>query len=149
MGCAFYPVSSQEAKGGRRFLPILRNFSNFGPIFFEESTFQSQESTDGSFVAVHDSLDACPTIQRMKFPQRFFPEQKLTRKGLLRSRWRFPKHDGRIIDFVNTHLFHDACNLLALDRVSRGFFQPKIMSIPGSQLKILQKRVPWAMGPWR
>ncbi|XP_069070179.1 inositol polyphosphate-5-phosphatase A-like isoform X1 [Pleurodeles waltl] len=58
------------------------------------------------------SLDTCPTVEKEKFEQNFWPEFSWTRKGYMRSRWRIQGWD---FDLVNIHLFHDASNLVACD----------------------------------
>ncbi|ODM97231.1 Type I inositol 1,4,5-trisphosphate 5-phosphatase, partial [Orchesella cincta] len=45
---------------------------------------------------------------------------KWSRKGFLRTRWRFGK---TVVDFVNIHLFHDSCNLVAASTFPSPFAQ--------------------------
>ncbi|XP_037068185.1 inositol polyphosphate-5-phosphatase A-like isoform X1 [Pollicipes pollicipes] len=47
-----------------------------------------------------------------KFPLEYFPNCKWSRKGYLRTRWEIR---GTELDLVNIHLFHDACNMIAIE----------------------------------
>ncbi|XP_069095864.1 inositol polyphosphate-5-phosphatase A isoform X2 [Pleurodeles waltl] len=57
-----------------------------------------------------DTLESTPMLEKEKFPQEFFPESKLSRKGFIRTRWCI---NDCAFDLVNIHLFHDASNLIA------------------------------------
>ncbi|XP_043243247.1 inositol polyphosphate-5-phosphatase A-like [Amphibalanus amphitrite] len=57
-------------------------------------------------------LAAISEADKDKFPQEYFPNCKWSRKGYLRTRWRIR---GTEIDLVNIHLFHDACNMIAIE----------------------------------
>ncbi|XP_059092740.1 inositol polyphosphate-5-phosphatase A-like isoform X2 [Tigriopus californicus] len=50
-------------------------------------------------------------LEKHKFPLRFFPESRWSRKGTLRSRW---KLHGTPFDLINIHLFHDASNIVSM-----------------------------------
>eukprot|EP00055_Hartaetosiga_balthica_P007009 m.23542 g.23542 ORF g.23542 m.23542 type:complete len:393 (-) comp5553_c0_seq1:369-1547(-) len=52
-------------------------------------------------------------FRRERFPQDYYPQTKWSRKGYCLSRW---KLGDKVADFVNVHLFHDACNLSTLDQ---------------------------------
>ena len=55
-----------------------------------------------------------PHCRHCRFPQHFFPEfPGWSRKGFLHTRWEL---HGRPLDLVNTHVFHDDSNLVALRR---------------------------------
>nr|XP_022287753.1 type I inositol 1,4,5-trisphosphate 5-phosphatase-like isoform X2 [Crassostrea virginica] len=51
--------------------------------------------------------------EKAKFPQDFFPEFKWSRKGFIRTRWNVK---NCVYDLVNIHLFHDASNIIAMQR---------------------------------
>jgi inositol-1,4,5-trisphosphate 5-phosphatase len=53
------------------------------------------------------------TVRREKYPREFFPEAKWSRKGFTQTRWLI---NGFIFDLLNVHLFHDASNILAVER---------------------------------
>lgn len=57
-------------------------------------------------------LDSLETIENLKYPQRFFPQMKWSRKGYLKTKWKIA---GTIINLVNIHLFHDPSNLVAME----------------------------------
>lgn len=59
-----------------------------------------------------DKLDSLPTIEKLKYPQRFFPQMKWSRKGYLKTKWKIA---GIVINLVNIHLFHDPSNLIAME----------------------------------
>ncbi|XP_065827647.1 inositol polyphosphate-5-phosphatase A-like [Oscarella lobularis] len=58
-------------------------------------------------------LNGCTTHKKRKFPPDFFPQFKWSRKGYIQTRWRI---NGRVLDLVNVHLFHDASNLTAMEQ---------------------------------
>lgn len=60
-------------------------------------------------------------IQRVKFPQELFPECRWSRKGFMRTRWLF--NDSQPLDLVNIHLFHDASNLVAMEKTPSPYAQ--------------------------
>jgi len=60
------------------------------------------------------NIEALPTKEKAKFPQEYFPECKWSRKGFLRTRWSI---NGTVFDLINIHLFHDASNLIAMEKV--------------------------------
>jgi inositol-1,4,5-trisphosphate 5-phosphatase len=64
-------------------------------------------------VSVTEDLDSDTYHIKEKFPMKFFPEVRWTRKGFMFSRWRL---FGRNINFGNIHLFHDEDNLVSLDK---------------------------------
>ncbi|KAH3787856.1 inositol polyphosphate-5-phosphatase A-like [Dreissena polymorpha] len=51
--------------------------------------------------------------EKAKYPQNFFPDFKWSRKGFLRTRWSV---NNSIFDLINIHLFHDASNIVALQK---------------------------------
>ncbi|XP_053407882.1 inositol polyphosphate-5-phosphatase A-like isoform X2 [Mercenaria mercenaria] len=51
--------------------------------------------------------------EKAKYPQNFFPEFKWSRKGFLRTRWNI---NNCVFDLINIHLFHDASNIVALQK---------------------------------
>lgn len=59
------------------------------------------------------NLDSDPTVERKRFPKSMFSEVKWSRKGFMRTRWRIV---DTVFDLVNIHLFHDACNLMAVEQ---------------------------------
>ena len=54
-------------------------------------------------------------MEKHKFPLQYFPESRWSRKGYLRTRWKFSGET--VVDFVNIHLFHDASNLKSVESV--------------------------------
>ena len=56
-----------------------------------------------------------PQVEKHKFPLQYFPESRWSRKGYLRTRWKFSNE--AILDLVNIHLFHDASNLKSVESV--------------------------------
>ena len=72
-------------------------------------------------------IDDVELVDKHKFPLRFYPENKWSRKGYLRSRWRVQQPqqqhlnnngtNDNIFDLVNIHLFHDASNLKSVEKV--------------------------------
>ena len=71
---------------------------------------------DGHEVYTGD-LATISEADKDKFPQEYFPNCKWSRKGYLRTRWRIR---GTEVDLVNIHLFHDACNMIAIEAVRTG-----------------------------
>ncbi|XP_028391529.1 type I inositol 1,4,5-trisphosphate 5-phosphatase-like [Dendronephthya gigantea] len=62
---------------------------------------------------IHTSnLDALETIDKLKYPKRFFPQMKWSRKGYLKTKWRI---SGTIVNLINIHLFHDPSNLVSME----------------------------------
>ncbi|XP_040576747.1 inositol polyphosphate-5-phosphatase A [Lepeophtheirus salmonis] len=57
-------------------------------------------------------IDAQPLVEKHKFPLYLFPDNRWSRKGFLRTRWRI---NGTILDLINIHLFHDASNLVSFE----------------------------------
>ncbi|XP_052770456.1 inositol polyphosphate-5-phosphatase A-like isoform X1 [Mya arenaria] len=51
--------------------------------------------------------------EKSKYPQNFFPDFKWSRKGFLRTRWNI---NNSLFDLINIHLFHDASNIVALQK---------------------------------
>ncbi|XP_037025716.1 inositol polyphosphate-5-phosphatase A isoform X1 [Bradysia coprophila] len=97
------------------------NFTALGNLYFIEKTLPSVkiwnflthewDTVEGK--SIHTgNIEAVATKEKAKFPQRFFPECKWSRKGFLRTRWEVK---GTVIDLVNIHLFHDASNLAACE----------------------------------
>ncbi|PAA88571.1 hypothetical protein BOX15_Mlig028527g1 [Macrostomum lignano] len=58
-------------------------------------------------------IEAVGEVEKRKFPLKFFPNQVLSRKGYMRTRWRA---GVATFDLVNVHLFHDASNLDGLSQ---------------------------------
>ncbi|CAL8093219.1 unnamed protein product [Orchesella dallaii] len=90
--------------------------------FHEISTYSSSSTTSSPYDNLHIGpfLDQTHRKQKEKFPQHFYPNCKWSRKGFLRTRWRFGK---TVVDFVNIHLFHDSCNLTAASTFPSPFAQ--------------------------
>ena len=63
------------------------------------------------------TIDDVSTVEKHKFPLQYFPESRWSRKGYLRTRWKFSDCSEAIIDLVNIHLFHDASNLKSVESV--------------------------------
>jgi len=61
------------------------------------------------------TIDDLSWVEKHKFPLQYFPESRWSRKGYLRTRWRFSAE--AIVDMVNIHLFHDASNLKSVESV--------------------------------
>ncbi|KAF8354849.1 ipp-5 [Pristionchus pacificus] len=55
-----------------------------------------------------DGLDNESLAVKRKFPKHFWPAIKWGRKGYLHTRWIV---DGKVLDLINVHLFHDESNL--------------------------------------
>ena len=70
--------------------------------------------TDSSHMHL-GTIDEVPCVEKHKFPLQYFPESRWSRKGYLRTRWRFSEETE--VDFVNIHLFHDASNLKSVESV--------------------------------
>eukprot|EP00049_Salpingoeca_infusionum_P023728 m.13608 g.13608 ORF g.13608 m.13608 type:complete len:419 (+) comp5968_c0_seq1:456-1712(+) len=58
----------------------------------------------------HSTPCASPLYRREKFPASYFPQVTWGRKGYCHTRWQL---NGRSLDLVNVHFFHDASNLVA------------------------------------
>lgn len=83
--------------------------------FLQKSSF-SRVGCSGSSSEMHlGTIDDVPLVEKHKFPLQYFPESRWSRKGYLRTRWKFSSE--AIIDFVNIHLFHDASNLKSVESV--------------------------------
>ena len=61
------------------------------------------------------NIDDVPCVEKHKFPLQYFPESRWSRKGYLRTRWKFSAE--AVLDFVNIHLFHDVSNLKSVESV--------------------------------
>ena len=72
--------------------------------------FESSEFHVGSL----DDDEAPAVVEKHKFPLAYFPDNRWSRKGYLRTRWTLA---GTPLDLVNIHLFHDASNLVSLEAV--------------------------------
>uniref|UniRef100_A0A914C552 inositol-polyphosphate 5-phosphatase n=1 Tax=Acrobeloides nanus TaxID=290746 RepID=A0A914C552_9BILA len=57
---------------------------------------------------VENHLSKCEFVVKEKFPRSFWLEFRWGRKGFLHTRWSF---EGKVIDLINIHLFHDESNL--------------------------------------
>lgn len=64
-------------------------------------------------------LSGVAEVDKNKFPLDYFPNCKWSRKGYMRTRWEI---GGTELDFVNIHLFHDACNIIAIEAVSSSLY---------------------------
>jgi len=86
------------------------NFVNRINLFdFRRNTFQPLSGFE-----IHSlNLNGDATVERIRFPKSLFSEVKWSRKGFMRTRWRI---DNSVLDLVNIHLFHDACNLQAVEQ---------------------------------
>ncbi|XP_021967647.1 inositol polyphosphate-5-phosphatase A isoform X2 [Folsomia candida] len=76
---------------------------------FQAKCFQDVQSHPPK-IYTGGELDHVYKKEKEKFPQNFYPNCKWSRKGFLRTRWRI---SGKIVDFVNIHLFHDSDNVVA------------------------------------
>lgn len=105
-------------------------FTALGSIYFLHESLKHVEIYDFQerhFSAMKDhhvhmgNIDDVPLVEKHKFPLQFFPDSRWSRKGYLRTRWRFNKgsssKESSIIDLVNIHLFHDASNLKSVETV--------------------------------
>ena len=61
------------------------------------------------------TIDEVANVEKHKFPLQYFPESRWSRKGYLRTRWKFSSQV--IVDLVNIHLFHDSSNLKSVETV--------------------------------
>ncbi|XP_072122816.1 inositol polyphosphate-5-phosphatase A-like [Mobula birostris] len=95
------------------------HFTALGSVYFLHKSVQSvsqfdfkvQEFKEVLGKEVHTAhLEGNSMMEKERFPQDFWPEFKWSRKGYIRTRWRF---QDRTFDLVNIHLFHDASNLVA------------------------------------
>lgn len=65
----------------------------------------------GRQILMHD-LDSLETLEKLKYPKRFFPQMKWSRKGYLKTKWMI---SGIIVNLINIHLFHDPSNLVSME----------------------------------
>jgi len=56
----------------------------------------------------------CRCFNRIKYPLELFPDKRFSRKGYLHSRYLI---GTKVLDLVNIHLFHDANNFVAKEKV--------------------------------
>ncbi|KAG9510375.1 Inositol polyphosphate-5-phosphatase A, partial [Fragariocoptes setiger] len=100
----------------------IEKFTALGNLYFVHDSIKNVEIwnfNDTNFVAVTDRkifsgiLDDADCIENIKFPKEFHPDITMSRKGFMRSRWRF--EGQQVVEFVNIHLFHDSSNFPALN----------------------------------
>lgn len=99
----------------------LEKFTALGSLYFIHGSldniklwnFQTNqfEAVNGRQV-FSGNIEDIDLIEKVKFPQSFFPECRWSRKGYMRTRWQLSKQQ---MDLVNIHLFHDASNLTAME----------------------------------
>lgn len=75
-------------------------------------------------------------IEKIKFPQDLFPECRSSRKGFMRTRWVID--ESKHLDMVNIHLFHDASNLVAMEKTPSPYAQSRQKALKYT-LKCLEK----------
>jgi len=114
----------------RSIIFIDKDFANYGQFtalgsiyFVHETWTNTVEIYDWhahSFLHVTDfcqqylsNIEDIPLIEKHKFPLEYFPKKKASRKGYLRTRWKFSSES--VIDMVNIHLFNDNSNLTSMD----------------------------------
>lgn len=66
---------------------------------------------------------AAEHVEKVKFPLELFPECRWSRKGFMRTRWLL--NNIQPIDLVNIHLFHDASNLIAMEKTPSPYAQDR------------------------
>ncbi|KRX67045.1 Type I inositol 1,4,5-trisphosphate 5-phosphatase [Trichinella sp. T9] len=74
---------------------------------FQTGNFDAIEN----FTLTSDSV-ALPHFHKLRFSKELFPKSRPSRKGFLQCRLQI---NGLVIDLVNIHLFHDACNIEAVE----------------------------------
>ncbi|XP_029646005.1 inositol polyphosphate-5-phosphatase A-like isoform X2 [Octopus sinensis] len=74
---------------------------------FEASKFLTVEGRE----VQSGNIENVTVKEKAKFPQRFYPDFKWSRKGFLRTRWNI---NNCAFDLCNIHLFHDASNIIAM-----------------------------------
>jgi len=99
-------------------------FTALGSLYFLHDSAVNVQIYDfqkRSFSRVSESIlhlgtiDEVPCVEKHKFPLQYFPESRWSRKGYLRTRWKFST--AVIVDLVNIHLFHDSSNLKSVESV--------------------------------
>lgn len=63
-----------------------------------------------SVLHIGDIDEVMTLAEKFKFPQQFFPDNRWSRKGFLRSRFRI---QNAHFELLNIHLFHDVSNLVS------------------------------------
>ncbi|KRX94167.1 Type I inositol 1,4,5-trisphosphate 5-phosphatase [Trichinella pseudospiralis] len=74
---------------------------------FQTGKFESIQN----FTLTSDTV-ALPHFYKLRFSKELFPKSRPSRKGFLQCRLQI---NGLVIDLVNIHLFHDACNIEAVE----------------------------------
>ena len=106
------------------FFTLLQYFFFFHPTFFlpNWAILSLLILQNRCYSRVSDSshkylgtIDDVPCVEKHKFPLQYFPESRWSRKGYLRTRWKFSPE--AVLDLVNIHLFHDASNLKSVESV--------------------------------
>lgn len=96
---------------------VHKSLSNVKLYNFKENNFETlvgrqvYSGKQGEPRAIH--------AQKVKFPLNLFPDCRSSRKGFMRTRW--VVNDCDPIDMVNVHLFHDASNLVAMEKAPSPF----------------------------
>lgn len=97
-------------------------FTALGNLYFIHESLEDVSIWDFvecKFIAVEGrevlsgNIENVQIKEKAKFPQDFFPEFKWSRKGFIRTRWNIK---NCLFDLVNIHLFHDASNIVAMQR---------------------------------
>ena len=102
---------------------ILCRFTALGSLYFLHDSlgvqiynFQKKTFSRVAEDSLHlGTIDDVATVEKHKFPLQYFPESRWSRKGYLRTRWKFSSQV--ILDLVNIHLFHDSSNLKSVESV--------------------------------
>ncbi len=100
---------------------------------------QFERFTSGLGVHV-GPLESLPHADKHKFPRRFFPEGRWSRKGFLRTRWRIRNTP---VDLVNIHLFHDASNLVSVESSIYCDFRRRALRYALDRLQEQEPRLPY------
>ncbi|KRY18245.1 Type I inositol 1,4,5-trisphosphate 5-phosphatase [Trichinella patagoniensis] len=88
---------------------------------FQTGNFDAIEN----FTLTSDSV-ALPHFHKLRFSKELFPKSRPSRKGFLQCRLQI---NGLVIDLVNIHLFHDACNIEAVESVGiHSLFSPSVFA---------------------
>ncbi|KAK2167335.1 hypothetical protein LSH36_29g03052 [Paralvinella palmiformis] len=100
-------LTSAEALGSLYF--IHQSLNDVQIFDFEEKLFKPVRGQE----VLSGNIEHVTIKEKAKFPQEFFPNHKWSRKGFIRTRWNI---HNTIFDLVNIHLFHDASNLVAMEK---------------------------------
>ncbi|ESN96187.1 hypothetical protein HELRODRAFT_67767, partial [Helobdella robusta] len=103
----FTAVEKFTALGSLYF--IHNSVKDVGIYNFAERTFVPAEGKE----VFTGNIEHVPIKEKSKFPKDFFPDGVWSRKGFIRTRWRLY---NTVFDLVNLHLFHDASNIVAMEK---------------------------------